>query len=342
MTRRALAPITAMPIALAAMLLLAGCASAGSGEDEPTAAASDAAGTAARGSGFVHELAFVPAGDDISYGDIEAAQAALGIEEGGTLEDIYRPLETELGFITPQSFSWYKLDLAGEVAKVLGLSLVDVERFVETGGRSEAVLAFEAPGDAAERLTEALGEPVDGAWMRGDDGAIDLGLGEAEMYSQRIALIDDQVVITSSERQLQMVLDGTTASTDEQAVAAAQALDERGVLSAAIHPTEEGSLAGYLGAGLTKDADGALVHIVAVTDGDAEALGESMREFYEQGATLQGDPLAELSDELEGTPYSEYFTVENVTVDGDTVVVDARPVGDPAAWSALLFRGELW
>lgn len=327
MTRRALAPIAVA----AAAFLLAGCAATGSGGAGPAAA------------DFEGELAYVPAGGDISYGDIEAAQAALGVEGGGTLRDVYGPLAVELGFITPEAFSWYKVDIAGDVAKVLGLSLADVERFVETGGMSDAVLAFGAPDDAAERLTEALGEPVDGVWKNGDeDGAVDLDLGEAAMFSQRIALIDDRVVIASTEAALESVRGGETASADEQAVAAARALDERGVVSARIHPTEDGSLADYLGAGVAKDSEGVLVHIVAVTEGDAEKLGELLREFYEQGSTLQGDPIAELSDEIEGTPYSEYFTVEEVTVDGDTVVVDARPVGDPAAWSGLLFRGELW
>ncbi|MRG59776.1 hypothetical protein GE115_07830 [Agromyces sp. CFH 90414] len=304
-----------------AVALLAGCASTGSGASGST--------------GLAGELAFVPAGDQILYSDLEGARAALGLESDAPAVEVLTELDEELGVIAPQSFDWWEIDLAEDVEGAIGVSVLDVGRFVESRDAEGAdILAFDAPDDAAARLTKALGDPVDGLWEHGEvDGGVDLSAegGRAAIYSQRIAEIDGRLVIAGRSETIGQIRDGESAANDERAVAAAAALDGRGVLSAMLFEPRNEVLPGatYVGGGVSHGDDGVSVHFVAVAQGDAEALADAMRELFESGTTFRG------------TPFADLVSVDEVTVSGDVVVVDARPTAAANVWSQMLLQGEL-
>lgn len=309
----------------AAALLLAGCASAAAGDTNADA-------------GFEAALAAVP-GDaagpaDIAWADYAAARAALGIDDEGDGVDGLGVLDEELGMILPASFGWDRAELAGDVEKTIGVSLDDVTAFVDWQGDAGDVLAFEAPDDAADRLTAALGEPVDGVWAHGEqDGGVDLSLGEAAMWSQRIAEVDGRVVIAGTGELLDRVREDDTAADDEARAEAARALDERNVLAAMLNRPSLGAESSFswVGGGVSHDDGATRNHLVWVVadGGDVEASAERVRENLASGATA------------DGTPYSELLEVEDVTVSGRSIIADARPVDSARVWSQLLYRADL-
>jgi hypothetical protein len=340
MTRR----LTMIATAGVAALLLAGCAGPqGIGQgDAPAGETTEPAAPASSGAGFEAELAYVPAGADLTYGDYDAARAALGLDAAAPVTEVLGELDEGLGMTFPDAYGWSTASLAPEIAETIGVSIDDVGRFVVARGDDETVLAFDAPDDAEARLTEALGAPVDGIWEHGEvEGSVDLSLGEAAMYAQRIALIDDRVVIASTRDTLEQLRGGESAADDPHAVAVARAFDERGAVAAIVSAADDGMKVDLLAAGVSPGEAGPRVHFVAAADGDLDGLADALRAKFESGGTGDGDPLAELSGEP-GTPYSELFELEEVTVGDAVVVADARPLGAPNQWLRLVLRGELW
>ncbi|MGX5697214.1 hypothetical protein ACWKWP_13525 [Agromyces soli] len=337
MTRRLITIATAG----VAALLLAGCAGQQGTAQNDAPAAETARPAAPTAAGFEAELAYVPAGGDLTYGDYDAARAALGLDADAPVTEVLGELDEGLGMTFPDAYGWSTASLAPEIADTIGVSIDDVGRFVVARGDDETVLAFDAPDDAEARLTAALGEPVDGIWEHGEvEGSVDLSLGEAAMYAQRIALIDDRVVIATSRDTLERLQGGESAADDARAVAVARAFDERGAVAAIVNAADEGVAVDLLAAGVSPGEAGPRVHFVAAADGDLDALADALRAKFESGSTGDGDPLAEMSGEA-GTPYAELFELVEVTV-GDVVVADAVPLGAPSQWLRLVLRGELW
>lgn len=328
MTRR---PII-VPAALAALALaLTGCAGgAGGGE-----------------SGFAGGLAYLPAPDGavaVTYADLDAAGEHLDVERADDEAAWWAEAGLGadgaggLGIAPPQSFGWDRTD-AAEVAEVLGISLADVGRFAETGEGAGAVLVVDAPDGAAAKLSDALGEPVDGVWEFGGDGAVDLAspLGPAGMYGLRIAEVDGRLVIGSTRATVEGVRDGEldTLDSDDGVRELAEALDGLGAFAASIHeagPSPLGELQ-LLGAGVSGDGDATRVHIVgyAADEAAATAAAETARTAFESGTTLSGTPIAEL------------LTLDDVAASGRVVTVTATPAAGRGAgvWYSIMARRDL-
>jgi hypothetical protein len=328
------------------MLVVVALLGACSGDDGGvTATGADA------GSGVSAMLALLPPSEPIdgtplvvAYGDLDAATDLAGASRPDDVTDVdgYADWVMEINTggdvatLLPQTAQPRSADDLAAVADELGVSLLDVDRFVELQMPPSTLAVF--VGDAgSDELESALGAPVDGILSAGDGDDFEFSpdaITAARPIGAplRLASRDGAIAIGTSTPLVQAWLAGTPTLADDTVLAGlASRLDASTVYAATL---VRWSAAGSdpttfdaIGAGLALDDDGALGVIVYHYADDATASGA----VATLETVLAGDSA--VSDD----PWSEYFPSWEVAADGPFVTVRLR-VADGRAdvlWRAL-------
>lgn len=235
----------------------------------------------------------------------------------------------------------------------LGWSAVDVDWFAETP--TPPVVFTVLGGEFEEdRLTGAMGDPEDGIWrLGGEDGTMDVNdtsaarpLGE----SLRLALAGGRLLVSNRTGPVEDARgDGDTLAEVPELVALAEAMEAEDVYSALLDAggsyeaqgvpeelrAEQVTLEPFLGVAAGLAHDGAPYVVLAYThadEGAAEANAGAIEVQLAEGSSLQNT-----------RPWSDLLAVDEVRVDGTTVIArlalrDAHPT---IGYDLMLSRDSL-
>lgn len=230
---------------------------------------------------------------------------------------------------------------------LVGWSVIDVASFAAVGSPPDdfAVISGSFSDDT---LPSNLKEVDDGIVTdrEGEDGEVDLTAPSPLSrvgVPTRLAQQGDRIAYSASTDKVRGWLDDGASLADDDALRAlAQSLDDSKVYAAVIAPAVPGD--GLLedggarqqasgprdktdklvpqasfdavGIGWAADNDGAVVSAAYhfASDDTAESAAAELRELFTAGSSI-----------VSGKPISDYLTVEDVRVDGPTVVVATRP-----------------
>jgi hypothetical protein len=268
---------------------------------------------------------------------------------GGPVDDESSPVVAR----TPEAAHVERLDVTG-FADELGWSILDVDRFAERQTPPGRVTVLEGPFDEGQ-LTDALGEPDDGTWVVGSDEPFAQSFDEVSAArplgeSLWLTRSGDHLTVARSPqdsnaaRQAVTGADGTATLADDEALAGlAAALDAESPYAAMLvrpgltavpapsaRTTPEQAEAqcaqalpeatAAVGTAVADD-DGPLIVIALAHSSPAAA--EANAEALERIAT-EGTSIAN------GQPWSEYVSVDDVSVTGDDVAVARLRPAEPS------------
>lgn len=217
----------------------------------------------------------------------------------------------------------------------VGWSLVDVDWYVAYVWPA-ANLTVLGGRFAADQLAGAMGESEDGVWQLGDaDAGLDIDRGTAARPMGGplwLALAGEQLLLSDTAEAFEDArAGGPTMAEDPELRALAEAMDGEQVYSAlfdvggSYEPRgpvpEHHQLEPFLGVAVGLGHDGDQPYTVLAyahdTAGAADANAEVIRALVAEGSSLQGEP------------WSDQFTMDEIGVDGTTVVARLALHGHP-------------
>lgn len=253
--------------------------------------------------------------------------------------------------VPPDEFSLLA-SMAEELDAAVGFTFADVEWFADVGLPPSGFSVFGGSFDEST-LSPDLAPVVDGVVTLGEGEDLSLDPEATSPLSrigqpQRLAYSNGRIAVSPETALVSTWLAGTDAAADidDDLVAVATALDEAGVMSAALG--ELGDLDDALGPNATPEqreaviaalgdavlgegfddavgigwrpVDGEPVMTIVyvldddATDDDAAAAVDNVRQLFDEGTSIQTR-----------SPLTDYLSLDEVGTDGSTVVATVRP-----------------
>lgn len=299
----------------------------------------------------------------VVWGDVDRATELAGVERPVDLDDTDALYEwaiaitggpqhgtdgpNRVSLAPPEAMAFEWVHEWAAMPSELGYSPLAVGRYIELQSAPQVFSVLDADADRDD-LTAAIGEPDDGVWLLGDeDNGIDLtarGPGRELGQSLRFGLRDGWLAISRVRSEVESWLGGdhrSLAESDPAVAAVAEALDDADVYTAMLVLAGEAAierdsdpLAPYqaMGVGLSVDGDTAVVTAVyAHRDEDvAAANADALRDLIEEGQLVSAR-----------RPFSDFVELDDVRVDGGTVVVSMRLDGPAARAWQMFITGDL-
>lgn len=266
----------------------------------------------------------------------------------------YEDVDGAVWPILPRGLGWdQNVGSMEPIDEGLGVSLRHVTGFAEvyTGPHSATVVH----GDyETERITEALGDPEDGVWAIGEDGAMDITQTDVLPpvgYGLRLAERDDRLLLSRRSDHLDQMRESEgTLDDNEPVVAIAEALDSVGWLSLQIEIGRSFEVFTPEREMFDLDEDAAVLDpfsalAIAVDYDDGTGLMHLVYDHEdEETAQANADVYEELVEQTiyhrVDTQVSEFLDLAETDVDGTLLIVTFEITDDNpnVAWN--LWNGE--